>query len=106
MRGRFIALALVSLLAAGPAAAQDGDEDLDIGMPTDEEPTDEGTPDEGTPDEGTPDEPPARDPAAAKKLAEGAAKFVKKGDKLKKKKKTDEANAEYARAIMAYEKSF
>ena len=105
MRG--LALALLSLLVAAPALAQDGEDDLDIGMPTDEEPTDDGTPDEGTPtDEEPSDDTPVRDPAAAKKLAEGAAKFVKKGDKLKKRKKLDEANAEYARAIMAYEKSF
>jgi tetratricopeptide (TPR) repeat protein len=51
-------------------------------------------------------EPVVRDPKAAKKLAAGAAKFVKNGDKLARRKKDAEALAEYERALAAYDKSF
>jgi len=86
------------------AAAQDGEEEpegIDVGM--DEEPPPE---DEPPPEEDPDDEMVIRDPKTAKKLAEGAAKIVKAGDKLLKKKKVDQANAEYARAIPAYQRSF
>src|SRR5690606_32103103 len=51
-------------------------------------------------------EPAVRDPKPAKKLADGAAQFVKKGDRLAKRKKDAEAAAEYQRALAAYDKSF
>src|SRR5688500_3145025 len=106
-----VALGLLSLLFASPAVAQSPDEEgeLDIGMPVDEPTPDDGTVTEGEGEgEGEVEEPemPVRDPAAAKKLADGAAKIVKKGDKLNKRKKVDEASAEYERALAAYERSF
>src|SRR6188508_2291833 len=108
-RGRIVALACLSVLVAAPAAAQEPDDEggLDIGMPTDDAPpSDDAEPPPDGETEEPVDEPVVRDPKAAKMLADGAAKFVKKGDKLAKRKKVAEANAEYERAIAAYERSF
>ncbi len=95
---------LVCALHAAEVRAQpeEGDEPLDIGMPDDEEQPPDG---EGEPE---PEEEPevVRDPKMAKQLADGAAKIVKAGDKLMKKKKVDQANAEYQRAIAPYLRSF
>ncbi len=52
------------------------------------------------------DDAPVRDPKMAKKLRDGAAKFVKKADKLAKRKKLDEAADLYRRAIGVYDKAF
>jgi tetratricopeptide (TPR) repeat protein len=102
-----LALSLAGILAAAaPAVAQDaeGEGDLGLGFDDEAQPADDA---ETPPEEAEVEpEPAVRNPAAAKKLADGAAKFVKKGDKLKKRKKVAEATAEYERALMAYDKSF
>jgi hypothetical protein len=109
------AFVLVALVVAAPhvvraqpggdAPADDPEPPVDIGMPTDDAPPADDTQpaDDAAPAE---DAPPVRDPKAAKKLADGASKFAKKGDKLVKRKKDAEAQAEYERAIAAYDKSF
>ncbi|MCB9573549.1 MAG: PEGA domain-containing protein [Kofleriaceae bacterium] len=62
------------------------------------------TPGDADPVEVAPE--PVRDPKLAKKLIAGAVKFVKKADKLKRRKKDDEAADLYKRAILAYNKAF
>jgi len=97
MRGCHFALALSLVAAAAPRASAQpaGKEPIDIGMPSDD----------AKPDEPA-EAPPVRDPAAAKKLADGAAKLAKKGDKLARRKKNAEAAADWDRAVLAYDKSF
>jgi hypothetical protein len=90
------ALVVMLLLSSGRAAAEPDDLGVDLGL-DEPSPADDATADEAAP---------IRDPRAARQLADGAAKFVKKGDRLAKKKKLAEANAEFERAIAAYDKSF
>lgn len=99
-----IAFLMSTLVPVSALRAQGADDEpLDIGIPDEEPPPDDGGGAEEPPPE---DEPVVRDPKMAKKLAEGAAKIVKAGDKLLKKKKVEQAHAEYARAIPAYLRSF
>jgi hypothetical protein len=117
MRGLVTAAAV--LLASAPALAQDPEEpapppeeeekpkppEEDLGIDLGIEPvTDD--PSEPELDADSADAP-VRDPDAARKLAAAAAKMVKKGDKLARRKRTAEkAKEEYARAIVTYDKSF
>ena len=108
-------LGLLVVAAGAPATAQP-EEDVPIEVepeevppPEEEEaPIDLGIedppPEEPPPADG--DAPVVRDPKMAKKLADGAARFVKKGDRLARRKKDAEAAAEYERALAAYDKSF
>ncbi len=104
-----LGLLVTPALAPSLAIAQPED---DVEVPVDDAPPDIGMdpePDAGVEGDAAAvesDPAPVRDPRAAKKLADGAAKFVKKGDKLKKRKKDAEAAAEYERALAAYDKSF
>jgi hypothetical protein len=110
-------LGLLVVAAGTPAIAQP-EEDVPIEVepeeapppPEEEPPLDLGIedppPDAPPPAPDAGDAPVVRDPKAAKKLSDGAAKFVKKGDKLARRKKDAEAAAEYERALMAYDKSF
>jgi hypothetical protein len=85
--------------APPPEPAGPGDDEPPIDLGIEDPPPEEPPPADG-------DAPVVRDPKMAKKLADGAAKFVKKGDKLAKRKKDAEAAAEYERALAAYDKSF
>ena len=96
-----IALACVCLVAAEARAEQ----------PT----PDEAPPADAPADEAPADEPPADAPpamteaeakAAARKLLDGGDGFLKAGDKLLKRKKAAEAQAQYERALAAYQKAF
>ena len=58
-----------------------------------------------------PEPPPPAEPdpatkAAAKKLLDGGDDFLKKGDRYTKRKKLDQAKAEYERALAAYSKAY
>ncbi|MBK9037137.1 MAG: PEGA domain-containing protein [Myxococcales bacterium] len=74
---------------------------------------DEPAPDAGPdadPDVVEPDEAPAMDPAeakaAARKLLDGGDAFLKKGDYFTRRKKAADAQAQYERALAAYQKAF
>lgn len=107
---------LAGLALSAPALAQPDGEPIEVAPEDPELPVDLGdlAVDEPPPPDATDDAPPAdepppaavRDPKAAKKLAVGAARFAKKGDRLARRKKDAEAAAEYERALAAYEKSF
>ena len=113
-------LGLFVVAAGTPALAQPEDEvPIEVepeeapepAPPDDQPPIDIGDIgiDEPPPDDAPPEpepEPVVRDPRAAKKLASGAARFARKGDRYAKRKKDAEAAAEYERALAAYEKSF
>ncbi|MBZ0234227.1 MAG: PEGA domain-containing protein [Deltaproteobacteria bacterium] len=105
-RRTWLVAALVSLCASvgtpSIALAQpDPEPEPEVEMPGDEPPLPEGD---------SPPEPPAEpDPAtkaAAKKLLDGGDGFLKKGDRYAKRKKADQARAEYERALAAYTKAY
>lgn len=113
MTGARLTTLIVLTLAPALARAQPGGEEpVDLELEPDDAPApdDDAPPDVDLPgDEAPPADdgaPVARDPKLARKLADGAAKFARKGDRLKRRKKDAEAQAEYDRAIAAYEKSF
>lgn len=78
-------------------------------QPTDDAPAPDAAPDAG-PDAAPDDAPPAMSEAeakaAARKLLDGGDGFLKAGDKLAKRKKTAEAEAQYQRALAAYQKAY
>lgn len=99
--------ALVSLCSAAVAApvawAQPGEPEPEpeVEMPGDEPPPP--PPPEDQPSRPDPDDPATK--AAAKKLLDGGDGFLKKGDYFVKRKKLDQAKAEYERALAAYTKA-
>ncbi len=118
--GPAFATLIVAVLATTVAAAQPaGDEDAPIDAEL-EALLGEGSASEPPPDAGEPtpdgdgdgdgdvavEAPPVRDPKLARKLRDGAAKFVKKADRLLKRKKVAEAHEIYRRAIEIYDKAF
>lgn len=102
MSGRRLALVVVLAGLHGSSAwaqAPEG-EAPDIDM--------EPAPEEGAPEEApvAADPPPVvKDPKLAKKLAHAALQFAKKGDYLARKKKPDDAKAQYEEAANAYTKA-
>jgi|JI10StandDraft_1071094.scaffolds.fasta_scaffold02666_17 hypothetical protein len=97
-----IALACVCLGVADVRAEQPEPTDAPADAP-------DAGPDAG-PEEPAPDAPPAMSEAeakaAARKLLDGGDGFLKAGDKLLKRKKTADAQAQYERALAAYQKAF
>lgn len=105
-RRTWVVAALVSLCAAaGPTsialAQPDPDPGPDVEMPGDEPPVPEG---DAPPDPTAEPDPATK--AAAKKLLDGGDGFLKKGERYAKRKKADQAKAEYERALAAYTKAF
>ncbi|MBP8811192.1 MAG: PEGA domain-containing protein [Kofleriaceae bacterium] len=87
---------LVALgVAAGTAAAQDAPAEPPV---------------EAAPEDAPADAPPAMSEAeakaAARKLLDGGDGFLKKGDQLTRRKKIDDAAAQYERALAAYQKAY
>lgn len=80
------ALAVVCAFAAGAAAQEDP------------------TPEPDAPEEPAMDEAQAK--AAARKLLDGGDAFLKKGDYYLKRKKPNDATAQYTRALAAYQKAY
>lgn len=103
VRSGLTALVLVLLMA--PVAFAQPDPEPEVDMPGDDAgpapPGDEAPPpDESKPN---PDDPATK--AMAKKLLDGGDGFLKKGDYYTKRKKHDQAKAEYERALAAYTKA-
>src|SRR5688572_18063577 len=83
--------------------------DPEVEMPGDEPappPGDSPAPGDGDQPPAPPAEPDPAAKAAAKKLLDGGDGFLKKGDYYTKRKKADQAKAEYERALAAYVKAF
>jgi hypothetical protein len=93
-------LAGVLVATAAPSLADPEPPELDLGLEVlvadDDEPAEPAA------------EParPARDAQAARLLADGAGKFVKKAERAARRRRDAEAQADYERALQAYDRSF
>jgi hypothetical protein len=104
---RVAALASLCTLVSASSIASDAwaqpDPEPEVEMPGDGPAP---PPGDAPPDAGAPVEPTPEMKAAAKKLLDGGDGFLKKGDYYTKRKKPDQAKAEYERALAAYAKAF
>jgi tetratricopeptide (TPR) repeat protein len=108
---RVAALASLCTLVSASSIAPDAwaqpdpaDPEPEVEMPGDEPAPP--PPGDTPPDAGAPVEPTPEMKAAAKKLLDGGDGFLKKGDYYTKRKKAEQAKAEYERALAAYSKAF